>query len=114
MKPQLRVRLTKAMMSREGSRAGAPQSEAKHRRENLTRLSVQKVIDRDTVVEHLLGLLDDIQDGIERLNDLAVSVPSEAPEAVWHELDDKPVDEPSEDPSTGSQIRNRGNSVRHR
>lgn len=70
-------------------RAGAPQSEAKKRALSFKRSSVSKVIDRDAIVDYLLGLLDDIQDGITRLNDMAVSIPSQAPpETEWHDLEE--------------------------
>jgi len=92
MRRLFRGDLTKLKKRPEGPSGGAAER-GNSRRVPLTKSTVSKVIDRDAVVEHLLGLLDDIQDGITRLNDLAVSVPSEAPVAVWHELNDDAPEE---------------------
>jgi len=66
--------LTRRRLRREGSRAGATQSEALGRR--TTASPGQKVVDRDALLETLTQLRDILDDYIERVNDLVVTIPS--------------------------------------
>jgi len=68
--------LTKRTMAGEGSRAGATQSEAK-RTPSPSPKPQRKVIDRDALVEVLSQLRDDVEEALERVNDLVYVIPQE-------------------------------------